>query len=333
MNIGYFQAHCLEYIFILTLINKEMVDNMNTSNPSNGFHHGVSADVGTWVSEPISGADLTIGTGFRAQTFNAQGIEESMDPLVMVDHYVMTEPTFGEHPHAGMSALTLLLEDSEGLFRNRDSLGNDFDLHPGDLYWLSAGRGAVHDEFPQANARTHGLQVFVNVSQTDRFAEPTSLLVRSEDMPVMSTADYCVKVALGQSNGIRGTTSPSTQMNILVGTIQPGGSFPHRSAANRGIWIQSTQGYLEVAVAESVRQVAPGQAIAVNTIASENINFTNPANEPIHFVMFEGVRIAETYVQDGPFVMGSEEQIANVKATYEAGELGSIAGNRTTQTI
>lgn len=302
---------------------------MNATSTTFGFPRGVTADNEVaWLSEPLSGADLTIGTGFKAQSFRTQEIEESMDPLVMVDHYVMTEPTFGEHPHAGMSAVSLLLEDSEGHFHNRDSLGNDFDLRPGDLYWLSAGRGAVHDESPRANARTHGLQVFVNVPQTDRYVKPTSLLVRSEDMPVINAADYRVKVALGESNGVRGAASPSTQMNILVGTIQPGGSFLHGSAGNRGIWVQSIEGDLEVAVGKTTKHLAIGQAVAAKTNASEKINVTNPSSESVYFVLFDGAKIGESYVQDGPFVMGSQEQIADVKAAFEAGELGSIAGNR-----
>ncbi|MEM8500908.1 MAG: pirin family protein [Pseudomonadota bacterium] len=300
---------------------------MNAITTAIGHHQDVTPGEVALVSEPLTGNNLSIGPGFDACSFRAQDIGEAMDPLVMVDHYVMTQPTFGAHPHAGMSAVSLLLEDSEGLFHNQDSLGNDFDLRPGDLYWLSAGRGAVHDESPRVNARTHGLQVFVNVPQIDRFAEPSSLLVRSEEMPVINTVDCSVKVALGESNGVRGAVSPSTQMNILVGSIQPGGSFQHGSIGNRGIWVQSMKGVLEVAVAENTRHLPLGQAVAAKTSRSEEINITNRSSEPVHFVLFDGARIAETYVQDGPFVMGTEEQIADIKAAYEAGELGSLAGN------
>ncbi len=301
---------------------------MNAINTTIGFPHGVTANETAWVSEPISGADLTIGTGFKAQSFSAQDIEALMDPLVMVDHYVMTQPTFGAHPHAGMSAVSLLFEDSQGLFHNRDSLGNDFDLWPGDLYWLRAGSGAVHDESPRAGARTHGLQVFVNVSQTHRFEEPTSLLVRSKEMPVISTADYRVKVALGESNGVGGATSPSTPMTILVGTIQPGGQFSHGAASNRGIWTQSIEGGLEVVVGETTRHLAPSQAVAVKTAGSTNITIGNPSRTSVQFALFDGALIGETYVHEGPLVMDSLEQIEGIKAAYEAGELGGIAGNR-----
>ncbi len=279
----------------------------------------------TLVSPPITGADLSVGTGFQAQSFRARTVGDAMDPLVMVDHYWMTEPTFGVHPHAGMSAVSLLFEDSEGLFHNRDSLGSDFDLQPGDLYWLSAGRGAVHDESPRANARIHGLQVFVNVPQARRFDPPTALLVRSKDMPVIEDRDFRVKVALGASNGVRGAASPSTPMTILDGTIQPGGGFSHRAADRHGVWIQAVAGRLHVVVGDTVRHVAPGQAIAVKAEGSAEIRIDNPSREPAHFALFDGARIAEPYVQEGPFVMGSAAQIADVKAAYAAGQLGSVA--------
>lgn len=277
------------------------------------------------ISEPLQGADLSVGSGFKARSFRARDIGDVMDPLVMVDHYVMTEPTFGVHPHAGMSAVSLLFEDSEGLFHNRDSLGSDFDLQPGDLYWLQAGSGAVHDESPRMDSRIHGLQVFVNVPQSRRFEAPASLLVRSKDMPVVNAAGYRVKVALGESNGVSGPVSPSIPMTILDGTIQPGGCFSHESASNRGVWVQAIEGNLKIIVGEDVRHLTPGQALAINTDAGAAISISNPSAESVHFAMFDGTRIGESYVQDGPFVMGSRNQIADIKAAYEAGRLGDIA--------
>jgi len=301
---------------------------MNAINTTIDRSNGFPPDGAAFVSEPVSGTDLTVGMGFEAQSFRARDIGEAMDPLVMVDHYLMTGPTFGVHPHAGLSAVSLLFKDSEGLLHNRDSLGSDFDLRPGDLYWLSAGSGAVHDESPRANARIHGLQVFVNVPQTQRFGTPASLLIRSTDMPVIEDRDYRVKVALGVSNGVQGANSPSIEMTILDGTVHPGGRFSHEALDNRGVWVQAVEGSLHVVVGETVRNLACGEAIAVRTDGRAVIRIGNSSPKSVHFVLFDGARIAEAYVHDGPFVMGSEEQIANVKAAYEAGHLGSVADSR-----
>ncbi|MEM1436488.1 MAG: pirin family protein [Pseudomonadota bacterium] len=309
---------------------------MNAINPAADYSQGSAAQATALVSAPQNGAELTVGNGFEARSFRARDVGAVMDPLVMVDHYVMTEPTFGAHPHAGMSAVTLLFEDSEGRFHNRDSLGNDFDLHPGDLYWLSAGSGAVHDEAPREGARTHGLQVFVNVPQVRRFEAPASLLVRAKDMPVLSAAGYRVRVALGESHGVRGAVSPALPMTILDGTLQEGGRFSHRSKAKRGIWIHAIEGSLDIVVGAEARSLASGQALAINAGDAADVRLDNPSREPVQFALFDGGLIGETYIQDGPFVMGTAEEIADIKAAYKAGRLGGDAfllGPRSANTL
>ena len=86
----------------------------------------------------VAGVPHRIGTGFEARHFSEDMFGGAMDPLLMVDHFVMTEPTFEPHLHAGISAVTMLFEDSVGAFLNRDTLGHDIELGAGDLYWLSA---------------------------------------------------------------------------------------------------------------------------------------------------------------------------------------------------
>jgi len=189
------------------------------------------------ISTPQSGNALEIGTGFTANNFRERDFSGAMDPLVMVDHYRMSESTFGAHPHAGLSAVSLLFEDSKGKFHNRDSLGNDFDLMPGDLYWLKAGSGAVHDEAPRAGARIHGLQVFVNLPARMKQDAPQSLHVSAKDIPVLETGGYRVRVVLGYSNGIAGQTSPALPMTILDGNIAAGSTFAHELQAGENGWV------------------------------------------------------------------------------------------------
>ncbi len=278
----------------------------------------------TSFSRPLKGNPLSVGQGFDASSFRARDVGDVMDPLVMVDHYVMTEPTFGAHPHAGMSAVSLLFEDTRGRFHNRDSLGNDFDLQAGDLYWLKAGSGAVHDESPRAGARVHGLQVFVNVPQSRRFDAPASLLVRAAEMPVLETADYRVRVALGDSNGVVGAKSPALPMTILDGTIAPGGHFSHGVASRRGVWIQAIEGSLRVTTGEASQVLGAGEALAISSDVFSEVRLNNISEGRAHFALFEGEPVNETYVQDGPFVMGSTAEIADIRTAWETGQLGGI---------
>ena len=279
------------------------------------------------VSSPVAGNEISIGTGFEAQSFRATELKAAMDPLVMVDHYVMTEPTFGVHPHAGMSAVSLLFEDGTGRFHNRDSLGNNFDLKPGDLYWLKAGSGALHDEAPQPGSRIHGLQVFVNLPQRQRHDAPESLLVRRGDMPVISGDNYRVHVALGSSDGVSGKSGLDSSMTILDGHVRGQGEFLHRLSSRRNAWIHAIDGDLRVSVEGSLHTLRHGKALTVSSPAdgpAAEILLQSDTWQTAHFALFDAEPINEPYVQQGPLVMGSPSEIEEAQAAYAAGRFGNI---------
>lgn len=92
-----------------------------------------------------------------------------------LDHYRMKAITFAPHPHAGFASISYIFEHSRGGLRNRDSLGNDFEVAPGELVWTRAGTGVVHDERPAIVGRdVHGLQIFVNSAAANKAAAPCS---------------------------------------------------------------------------------------------------------------------------------------------------------------
>ena len=279
------------------------------------------------VAGPVNGESIVIRAGFSARSFRAQDIGPAMDPLVMVDHYVMTEDTFGTHPHAGLSAVSLILPDSEGRFHNRDSLGNDFDLLPGDLYWLKAGRGAMHNEMPRPGSRIHGLQVFVNVPQRLRYEEPSSLLVRQQDMPVLANDQHTVCVAMGESNGASGAKSPGLPMTILYGQLVRNGGFEHEVTGGRNIWVHALDRDIDVAVAADGKRLRKGQAIAINnseSVESITVRVTSSNHSEAQFALLDGQAIKEPFVQRGPFVMSSADEIEAINRAFDEGRFGSI---------
>ncbi|WP_286232815.1 pirin family protein [Thalassotalea sediminis] len=269
------------------------------------------------------GQPFQIRGGFDALGFRHTSFGDLMDPLIMVDHYTMTKPTFGAHPHAGLSAVSLLFEDSIGKFHNRDSLGNDFDLLPGDLYWLNAGNGVVHDESPRENARIHGLQVFVNLPKALKMSAPQSSLVRSEQMPVITGPGYRVRLAVGESNGIKGALIPSNYLTILDGKLLGDSTFSHQTKENEQSWIYAVAGNIDIVIGEKVVSLKQGQSIAAKTM-TQAISIMTKASEDAHFVLFSGPAIKETFIQRGPFVMSTEQELDNVQRDYELGKLGTL---------
>ena len=278
----------------------------------------------TAFSPAKPGKALEIGSGFTALAFREKDFSGAMDPLVMVDHYRMTEPTFGAHPHAGLSAVSVLFEDSEGKFHNRDSLGNDFDLMPGDLYWLKAGSGVIHDESPRPGAKIHGLQVFVNLPSISRKSEPESLHVKAHSVPVYERHGSRVRILLGSSNGITGQQSPASPMTILDGKVDSNGDFSHTFNDGESAWIVAIEGEMELTISGQASLLSAGQAVALSP-AEQKLTIANRKDEPAHFVMFAAKPIGEAFVQKGPFIMSSEAEIARIEADVAAGKLGQLA--------
>ena len=241
----------------------------------------------------------------------------------MVDHFTMTAPTFGPHAHAGLSAVSILFEDSEGVFNNKDSLGNDIDLMPGDLYWLKAGRGAVHDEKPREGARTHALQVFVNLPARMKYDAPESLHVKTADIPVFVGDGYRARLVLGESNGIIGTKSPALPMTILDVSLEAGASFGHHVPSGQSAWILGVDGAIEIRGGDATASLKSGVSVSVRA-KDQAQDLIISGNSKAHFVILQAEPLREPFVQRGPFAMSTEKEVDAMFAAHAAGELGSI---------
>ena len=272
---------------------------------------------------PVSGNPFSFGTGFNALSFKHGMYAGAMDPLIMVDHFVMTEPTFGPHAHAGLSAVSILFEDSEGRFNNKDSLGNDIDLMPGDLYWMKAGGGAVHDEKPVPGARTHALQVFVNLPASMKYDAPASLHVKAGDMPVLTGAGYRARVMLGASGSREGAVSPALPMTVLDVSLRDGGRFEHTVPAGETVFVLAAKGEARVAFGGKTEELSRGQSVAFTPSDSEERLILWSTDEA-HIAVLQATPLKEDFVQQGPFAMSTQAEVDAMFAAHKAGLLGRI---------
>ena len=275
------------------------------------------------ISPPTDAVPSRLGKGFHALGFSHTQFDGLMDPLIMVDHFTMTAPTFGPHPHAGLSAVTVLFEDSRGRFHNRDSLGNDLDLLPGDLYWLAAGAGAVHDELPRPGSRTHALQVFVNLPAARKQDAPATLHVPATEMPIVGTDGARVRVMLGESNGIAGTSSPTLPLTVLDVQLAPGSSYTHRVPTHQGVWLHAVRGDAQLRLHGSERPLPQGKAVALRTGSTPTpLQILSEAGAQV--AVLHGPPVDEVFVQRGPFAMSTLAELDAVASAYAAGALGRL---------
>ncbi len=266
------------------------------------------------------GRKIAIGDGFAAQSYQHADFGGLMDPLIMVDHFVMTQPTFGTHAHAGLSAVTVMFQDSIGAFHNRDSLGNDLDLAPGDLYWFKAARGALHNEEPRPEARTHALQVFVNLPADHRQDAPSAFHLKAQDIPLLRGDQSTARLLLGESNGVTGHPAPDLQLTLLDITLGAGGAFAHSGKSDQHTWVLAVEGTITVSWSAGTADLTPGKALAIGNAA--DLSFTS--EQGAHAVLFQGHPLRQAFVQRGPYAMGTAAELDAVEAAYRDGRLGSI---------
>jgi redox-sensitive bicupin YhaK (pirin superfamily) len=126
------------------------------------------------------------GSVFSARQYPRQAFGNLIDPVINIDWFEMSGPTFPPHPHAGFSAVTYVFADSPNGFVNRDSLGDVQNILPGGLHWSRASRGMMHEETPiEGHGPARGLQIFVNLpaaNQADAeaaFAVPAAMVEKS----------------------------------------------------------------------------------------------------------------------------------------------------------
>ncbi|REG83292.1 pirin family protein [Marinomonas pollencensis] len=272
----------------------------------------------------VAGNALSFGRGFTGLGFRHTQYSGAMDPIIMVDHYTMTSPTFGEHPHAGLSAISVIFEDAQGCFHNRDSLGNDIDLQPGDLYWLNAGGGVVHDEVPRDGAKIHGLQIFVNLPSHLRCGAPSALHVKKASMPILKGHGYRVRLVLGDSNLECGVASPIWPFTILDGFVNDGSDFAHQIAKHSNLWLYSVAGGIEYQLNGEWVRLKQSESIALTKLGETHIKVRGVGAADSHFVILSGEVINEPFVQRGPFVMSTEQQLDEVIKRYQRGEFGGL---------
>ncbi|SAK71214.1 pirin [Caballeronia hypogeia] len=277
------------------------------------------------ISRVVDGHDMRIGTGFTAKHFSEDMFDGLIDPVVMVDHFHMTSPTFEPHPHAGISAVTYMFEDSTAPHVNYDSMGNNHvPIRPGELHWLAAGAGAVHTEQPEGrNPHVHALQIFVNLPAARKFDAPFATHVNAEDVPVHQANGVRMRVVAGESQGLKSTPTLPEPFTLLDVFLDAGASVEHLLPADWCAMICVVSGHVTLTHGEQSARVGQAQAIGV-AAGAVNATLELSASENAHFALLSGRALREPLVKHGPFVMNTAEQINDRIRAYQRGDFGRL---------
>ena len=254
----------------------------------------------------------------------ARGLE-AIGPFIMLDHMgpVLLAPGEAKgaptHPHAGMETLTYLLE---GRGHHLDSLGNFSVMGPGDVQWMRAGSGIVHDEGPDAAARRdggriHALQLWIDLPSPHRHDPPVYRQFGAAEIPAPAHAEgVTLRLIAGRFGGAAGpieTWADPFLMHVELASDASTEVGP--DVAEIAVYVMRGAGRIDgraVGEGDFVRFVgAGGIAIAAG-----------PGG--LDLILAGGPPLAEPIVRHGPFVMNTEAELHAAIDRYRAGRFGAI---------
>jgi len=269
---------------------------------------------------------------FDAKTFaHMLRVEPSalIDPFLGIDAFNMPECYFLPHPHGGMSAITLLFEDSPGGVRNRDSMGDDSHIEAGDLHWTQAGKGIIHEETPsEIGQAAVGLQIFVNMAKDKKYMDAAVFKVKRADMPKGRVDDATVVAVAGALPGTE-TRSPidsdprwATPVGLLDVTVDPNGQVRLPIPTDHNVFFIWHAGDLVVGE-QTVSQ--PVSVLWAGATQSEVPFIQLQAGAAgLRGVVFHGKPLNEPVFPHGPFTGNTKQDIVNYIQAYQDGAMGAL---------
>jgi hypothetical protein len=260
----------------------------------------------------IEGAGVLLRRSLAARATN------EFDPFLLFDHFAFNDPIEGPirgfpmHPHRGIETVTYMLEGST---LHRDSLGNSGLIGPGDVQWMTSGRGILHEEMPRRGPKgtIYGFQLWVNLPSALKMTAPRYQEVAASTIPSFELNGVKVRMVAGMAEGVTGPVREiAADPLYLEAQMAPDSEFnqllrPEHTALMYLFEGEALVGDQAVAAVRMIK-LGAGESIRVRTETSS-----------ARFMLFAGGPFHEPIVPYGPFVMNTREEIQQTLAELRDG--------------
>ncbi|HEX7575978.1 MAG TPA: pirin family protein [Candidatus Methanoperedens sp.] len=271
--------------------------------------------------ESISTSKPTIeGAGVHLK--RAFGYDEAplLDPFLLLDDFRSNNPAdyiagFPWHPHRGIETVTYMLE---GTVEHGDSMGNKGIIAAGDVQWMTAGSGIIHQEMPKGiNGHMGGFQLWVNLPSTHKMMVPRYRGITNEQIPeVLTGKNIRIRVISGEVDGIKGPVKDLVvDTEYLDVTMAPNTEFEHsiRKGYRAFAYVIEGSGYFESGKSRSIANVH-----LVIFKDGDNVKITTD-DKDMRFLLISGKPLGEPVAWYGPIVMNTREELEVAFEEYRNG--------------
>ncbi|MEN9538634.1 MAG: hypothetical protein RLZZ126_869 [Pseudomonadota bacterium] len=274
-----------------------------------------------------------VGDGFPVRSlFDYQGLGRELSPFLLLDYAAPVEfaPTarprgVGPHPHRGFETVTIVYE---GEVAHRDSTGQSGVIGPGDVQWMTAGSGILHEEFhseafTRQGGRMHMVQLWVNLPARDKMTAPGYQAILSADIPVVPLPGGAgsVRVIAGQYGAVQGAARTFSPLQVLDVSVQAG----------QAVELPAPEGWnTALVVLGGSASIPGGQGMQEGDMAlwsREGSGLTLHAQTETRALLLAGQPLNETIVGHGPFVMNTMAEIRQAILDFNSGKFGHLTDN------
>lgn len=274
-----------------------------------------------------------VGDGFPVRSiFSYNDLGKEISPFLLLDYagpenFPPSEQRrgVGAHPHRGFETVTIVYS---GEVEHRDSSGGGGIVRPGDVQWMTAASGLVHEEFHGSEYAKRGgpfemIQLWVNLSAKDKKAPPGYQNITTTQIPQVDLPSGAgmVRVIAGNYQATQGSAHTFSPMNVWDVRLTAGARVEFRVPAG---WTTA------LFVLKGQIRLGSGEAVGVAELAvldREDETFAITALEDTTLLFLNGQPIEEPIVGQGPFVMNTAEEIGQAMDDYRSGRMGRLAAH------
>lgn len=275
-----------------------------------------------------------VGDGFPVRSlFTYDNLASRISPFLLLDYagphdFAPTQARrgVGQHPHRGFETVTIVYQ---GELEHRDSTGAGGLIGPGDVQWMTAANGIIHEEFHSPDfARSGGtlemVQLWVNLPARDKRAAAGYQTLLAGDIPVVALDGDAgrLRVIAGDYHGQHGPARTFTAMDVWDLRLNAGAALQLPVAAGRNAALVVLRGNVRI---NSEREAGPSSLVLLDR---EGVDVAVEALDGASVLLLSGEPIDEPIVGYGPFVMNSQAEIAESFDDFHAGRFGQMQDER-----
>lgn len=279
---------------------------------------------------PATARSHWVGDGFNVRPIFAQlAFKQDISPFLMFDYaapllFAATEEKrgVGPHPHRGFETVTIAFQ---GEVEHGDSAGNRGVIGPGDVQWMTAASGIIHEEFLSRDFLRRGgvlemVQMWVNLPTKFKMITPKYQPILSRDIPAIELPDNAgtLRVIAGNYAGTQGAASTFSPVNL----------WDIKLAAGKTVELAVPEGHNSMVFVRQGKIALGSSVIGAADLAlfeQDGTHIRLQAREDSSLLFMGGEPIAEPIVASGPFVMNTEQEIRLAMMDYQSGHMGQIA--------